>query len=203
MPEQQEFDDLFDELSDVAPAGYAVALRIRFAAPLYLRSAYPEGWQEIYTTSNFQFRDPVLFWGVGNAGARRWSEIPLPDPFKVFEQARDWGLSFGVVASAGKITVRSVTGAARSDREFTDDEMERVANINQRLHDLSRLPEDLTKAMIEALHLVRDGYRQSTAALELGISESAFKARLTSARLRLDARTTAEAVRKAQERGLI
>ena len=55
------------------------------------------------------------------------------------------------------------------------------------------------KAQIEALRLIADGDRHTAAAAKLGISESALKARLSSARVRLGARTTAEALKKARE----
>ena len=47
------------------------------------------------------------------------------------------------------------------------------------------------------------GSRYAEAAALLGISESALKARLKSARERLYARTTAEAIQRAQEYNLL
>ena len=71
------------------------------------------------------------------------------------------------------------------------------------MHELAAPPQELTPAMLSALILMGQGYRHTAAAAELGISESALKARLSSARTRLDARTTAEAVRKAREYGFL
>ncbi|MEY4872948.1 MAG: hypothetical protein RLZZ563_2278, partial [Pseudomonadota bacterium] len=45
--------------------------------------------------------------------------------------------------------------------------------------------------------------RHAAAAEKLGISESALKARITSARIRLMARTTAEAIQRAKDYRLI
>jgi LuxR family transcriptional regulator len=61
----------------------------------------------------------------------------------------------------------------------------------------------LTTAQIEALQCISNGDRHTAAAAKLGISESALKARLKSARIRLEARTTSEAVRKAREYRLL
>ena len=94
-------------------------------------------------------------------------------------------------------------GVARADREFTDEEIAIVSETTHELHEVGGPPEDLTPAMIEALRLVGDGYRHTAAAAEIGISESALKARLSSARDRLGAQTTAEALRMAREYRLI
>ncbi|MEL7177474.1 MAG: LuxR C-terminal-related transcriptional regulator, partial [Pseudomonadota bacterium] len=64
-------------------------------------------------------------------------------------------------------------------------------------------PENLTPAQIEALKLIAEGHRHAAAAAELNISESALKARLTSARQRLLARTTAEAIQRARDYRLL
>jgi LuxR family transcriptional regulator len=53
------------------------------------------------------------------------------------------------------------------------------------------------------LRLIAAGDRHAAAAAKLGISESALKARLTAARQRLMARTTAEALQRAQEYRLL
>lgn len=190
-------------LEALAPVGYTAGIHIRFASPLYMRSTYPQAWQDLYASNNYALRDPLVFWGISKTGYVRWSEINLPDPFGVLTKAAEHGLIYGAVASCGKITSRTIVGVSRNDREFTDSEMREVAAIGDALHEVTEPPEDLTTAMIEALRLVGQGYRHAAAAAELGISESAFKARLSSARERLGAQTTAEALRMAREFRLI
>ncbi|WP_255588389.1 helix-turn-helix transcriptional regulator [Jannaschia pagri] len=190
-------------LDDIAPAGYTVGVHIRFASPLYLKSTYPQEWQDVYAANAYSLRDPLVFWGISKSGKTRWSEINLPDPFGVMAKAAKFGLTYGAVIACGKITSRTIVGAARSDREFTDTEIADIEDIAHGLHDVTEPPEDLTPAMIEALRLVGDGYRHTAAAAELGISESALKARLSSARDRLGAKTTAEALRMAREYRLL
>ena len=92
---------------------------------------------------------------------------------------------------------------AHNEREFTEDEIVQAAKIVQNLHRAAEPPTELTRAQIEALRLLADGDRHAAAAAKLGISESAFKARLQSARVRLGARTTAQALKKAREYQLI
>jgi len=203
MSEKKSVMHLLSDLEEIAPLGYTVGLHIRFASPLVYKSSYPPEWVERYNSHSYYLRDPLVFWGVGTAGTTRWSAIPLPDPFGVLKQAAAYGLKYGAVSSYGPITSRSIVGVSRGDREFSDDELAQVAELTVRLHIESKPPSELTKAQIEALQCVANGDRHTAASAKLGISESAFKARLQSARIRLEARTTSEAVRKAREYRLL
>jgi LuxR family transcriptional regulator, quorum-sensing system regulator SdiA len=197
--QSKKLAELYDELQTLAPHGYAVGLHIRFATPLVYHSRYPEAWVEYYNANSYYLRDPMVFWGIGTTGTRRWSEIPLPDPFGLLKKARSYGMNYGAVSSYGPITSRSMVGITRSDREFNDNELEALADVTTRLHIAAKPPSELTRSQIEALQCIANGDRHAAAAEKLGISESAFKARLQSARVRLEARTTSEAVRKARE----
>ncbi len=192
-----------DLLSDLAPVGFSAGLHIRFAAPLIYVRTYDEVWTKLYDENAYALRDPLVFWGLGVKGHTRWSAIRLPDPFNILGQARRFGLNYGAVISFGPITSRSIVGIAHDTREFTDDEILEAARIVQKLHLAAEPPTELTQAQIEALRLLADGDRHAAAAAKLGISESAFKARLQSARVRLDARTTVQALKKAREYQLI
>jgi len=86
---------------------------------------------------------------------------------------------------------------------LTDDEIAQISVLVRRLHDMTQPPESLTKAQIEALRCIAAGDRHAAAAAKLGITESAFKARLMSARERLMARTTTEAIQRAKEYRLL
>ena len=203
MSERKVIAVLLDQLDKLAPMGYTVGLHIRFATPLIYKSSYPNAWVDYYNSHSYYLRDPLVFWGVGVEGTTRWSSIPLPDPFGVMKKAAAHGLNYGAVSSYGPITSRSIVGVSRSDREFSDEEMSALRELTIRLHIEAKPPSDLTKAQIEALQCVANGDRHSAAAEKLGITESAFKARLTSARQRLEARTTSEAIRKAREYRLL
>lgn len=199
LAQSKRLTELYEELNALAPHGYAVGLHIRFATPLVYFSRYPAKWVEFYNANSYYLRDPMVFWGIGTTGTRRWSEIPLPDPFGLLTKARSYGMNYGAVSSYGPITSRSMTGICRTDREFDDSELGVLADITTRLHIAAKPPSELTKAQIEALECIANGDRHAAAAAKLGISESAFKARLQSARVRLEARTTSEALRKARE----
>ncbi|MDD9979160.1 MAG: autoinducer binding domain-containing protein [Boseongicola sp.] len=191
--------DCFDALSQLSTKGFSAGLHIRFASPLVYVRTYDEAWTKTYDENAYALRDPIVFWGMGTTGYSRWSAIKLPDPFNIFGQARSFGLTFGAVFSHGPITSRSIVGIARDDRELTDEELHEAAAIVRLLHHAAKPPTELTQAQIEALRLLADGDRHTAAAAKLGISESALKARLQAARVRLGARTTAQALKKARE----
>jgi LuxR family transcriptional regulator len=192
-----------DALSRLAPAGFSAGLHIRFASPLIYVRTYDDAWTKIYDENAYALRDPLVFWGLGVKGHTRWSAIKLPDPFNILGQAQRYGLNYGAVISCGPITSRSIVGIAHQAREFTDDEIVEAVAIVQNLHVAAEPPTELTPAQVEALRLLADGDRHAAAAAKLGISESAFKARLQSARERLGARTTAQALKKAREYQLL
>ena len=125
------------------------------------------------------------------------------DPFGLFKEAAQFGLNHGVTVACGPIKSRTIASFSRPDREFRDDEIDRIERKVVRLHDLSEPPEALTEAQIEALRMIAGGDRFAQAAEKLGISESALKARITTARNRLMARTTAEAIQRAKDNRLI
>ncbi|MBA3911640.1 MAG: LuxR family transcriptional regulator [Rhodobacter sp.] len=203
MSEKKAITVLLEQLNRLAPMGYTVGLHIRFATPLVYKSSYPDAWVDHYNSHSYYLRDPLVFWGVGVEGTTRWSSIPLPDPFGVMKKAAVHGLKFGAVSSYGPITSRSIVGISRSDREFDDEELGHLRELTVKLHIEAKPPSDLTKAQIEALQCLANGDRHAAAAEKLGITESAFKARLQSARIRLEARTTSEAIRKAREYRLL
>lgn len=203
MSKAPVLDLLLHELSLITPGGYAVGLHIRYAAPLILMNTYPEAWQDIYTAKVYGLRDPTLAWGLSHTGVRRWSEIGIPDPFGILKEAAEYGMIYGMIGSVGPLSSRSIVGATRADREYTQDEMDQIFRIVQRMHDMTEPPTRLSKAQVEALRCIANGDRYAAAAAKIGISESAFKARLTSARQKLMARTTAEAIQRAKEYGLL
>lgn len=196
-------DLLLQELALLSPAGYFLGLHIRFAAPLMTFQTYPQEWTDHYTNQGYALRDPMIAWGFSTTGASRWSEIKIPDPFGIFAEAASFGMRYGVSVSCGPISSRTIGGCTRSDREYTDEELRKIEQMINRLHDVTQPPESLTQAQIDALRLIAAGDRHAAAAAKLNISESALKARLNSARQRLLARTTAEAIQRAKDYRLL
>lgn len=190
-------------LSQLAPDGFFFALHIRFALPLLHHQTYPQGWTDRYTEEAYALRDPIIAWGFSQTGTSRWSEIDIPDPFDILGQAKEFGMIYGFAVSVGEMSSRTIASASRPDREFTDDEVSAFAELIEQLHEITDIPSSLTDAQLEALRLIADGDRHAAAAAKLGISESALKARLSSARSSLLARTTAEAIQRAKDYRLL
>ncbi|MEZ5885515.1 MAG: autoinducer binding domain-containing protein [Paracoccaceae bacterium] len=191
------------KLALMAPAGYFVGLHIRFTSPLLSFQTYDQTWLDHYTNNGYVLRDPMTAWGFSTTGSIRWSDPKLMDPFGLFKEAATYGLKYGCTVACGPISSRTIASFARADREFEDQEIETIAAIVLRLHDITEPPESLSRSQIEALNCVAKGMRHAKAAATLGISESAFKARLNSARQKLLARTTAEALQRAKEYKLL
>jgi LuxR family transcriptional regulator len=145
----------------------------------------------------------MVAWGFSTTGWIRWSDKRVPDPFGILDEAERFGLRYGVTISCGPIKSRTIASFARADREYTDEEAGLIEPLVNHLHGLTEPPEELTKAQVEALRCIAGGLRHAAAANKLGISESALKARLASARDRLMARTTAEAIQRAKDSRLI
>lgn len=190
----------------LAPAGYYLAVRVGFAFPEFEHNALPLAWVHRYTRDGLMLYDPVIRWIYNNTGPIRWSEIKLDDPRQILPAAKDHGLVYGAAVSLtddGVNGLRSFGTFARSDREFTEEEIEILCDDLDKLHSHSGPPEDLTDAEIETLHLIKEGMLIKEVAFELDLTESAVKARIRNAKKKLGARTTAQAVTEASSFGLI
>jgi LuxR family transcriptional regulator len=203
MSIQSRIDRELKQLGHFAPKGYFVGLRIRFSSPLMTFQTYDQAWLDHYTENGFVLRDPMTAWGFSTTGTIRWSDSRLLDPFGLFKEAERFGLKYGITVALGPIRSRTIASFARADREYEDSEISEIFVIVERLHDMTEPPDELTKAQVEALRCIAGGDRHAAAAAKLGISESALKARVTSARIRLMARTTAEAIQRAKDYRLL
>lgn len=203
MSRNHVIEELLEDLGKISPGGYYLALHIRFAAPLMMFQSYDPEWTDHYSKNAYALRDPIVAWGISRTGASRWSDIDIPDPFGIMKEASDFGLKFGVCVSCGPMTSRTIASVARSDREFTDEEIAAVSGIVLHLHTETEPPDNLTHAEVEALQVIASGERYAAGAARLGISESALKARLTAARRKLFARTSAEAIQRAKDYRLL
>lgn len=116
------------KLTVLSPAGYALGLHIRFASAQIMVQTYDPRWIEMYTSRGYMMCDPLVSWGFGTEGAIRWSELEYPDPHNVLAQAAEFGLQFGIAVSHGPTSSRTIGGFARSDREFSDIEIEAITS---------------------------------------------------------------------------
>lgn len=195
-----------DEIGQLAPSGYYVALRIGFAFPMEEVNAFPQDWINHYTKQRFMLFDPVVKWAYSNVGTIRWSALSEDDPKRIIAQAQTFGMRYGVTVSVFDSSAdaqRSFASFTRSDRDFTDLEVKLLLAYLTRRHNETAPPTNLTKAELEALGMVKDGKRLKEIAFELSVSEGAVKQRLKNAKLKLGAKTGTQAAALANQYGLI
>ncbi|WP_245866600.1 helix-turn-helix transcriptional regulator [Oceaniglobus roseus] len=190
----------------LADAGYHLALRVGFAFPEFERNTLPRAWVDRYTRQGLMLFDPVIRWIYDNTGTTRWSEIDVEDERGVLAAASEYDLRFGAAVSImdeQEVGLRSFGSFARADRDFTDSELALLAEAVANMHGALQPTRVLTNAEIEALHLLSAGLMLKEVAHRLGISESAVKLRISNARVKMNARTTMQAVSIAKQYGWI
>lgn len=195
-----------EKCHDLAPAGFYLAVRVGFAFPLVEHNHLPESWVREYTVSGLIVHDPAVAWVYRNAGAARWSELGIEDRLGVLELAKAHGLNFGAAVSCrdtGGSGQRSFGLFCRADREFDRAELAGLQALVRQAHAAHERPRNLTTAELETLGLVKNGLLMKEIACVLGVSESAIKQRLKSARLKLNAKTGSQAAATATMLGMI
>lgn len=195
-----------DEIGQLAPSGYYVALRIGFAFPMEEVNAFPQDWINHYTKQRFMLFDPIVRWAYGNVGTIRWSDLSVEDPKRIIAQAQTFGMRYGATVSvidSGADAQRSFASFTRADRDYTDLEVKLLHAYLTRRHNETAPPTNLTKAELEALGMVKDGRRLKEIAFELSVSEGAVEQRLKNAKLKLGAKTGTQAAALASQYGLI
>lgn len=194
------------DFESMASAGFYVAIRVGFAFPTVERNNLPQNWVREYTAGGYLVHDPAMIWAYRNCGVARWSEIADLDVLGVLELAKNHGLNFGAVAScvdADEPSQRSFGFFCRSDRDFLDADLASLHAALLALHHAHARPKNLTVAELETLSLVKNGMLMKEIAGILGISESAIKQRLKSARIKLKAKTGIQAASTATMLGII
>ena len=190
----------------IADAGFYLALRVGFSFPDEELNALPANWVEFYTTHGLVVHDPALKWVYGNNGAVRTCDITLADPQQVLGRARVFGLQHGAVVSVVTPADRGRRSYGlfyRAETPFTDDHLETLHGLLRELHAGNTAEPGLTAAEVEALQMQAGGLRLKQIAGNLGISESAVKARLNNAKRKLGARTLSHAASLAAGRRII
>jgi LuxR family transcriptional regulator, quorum-sensing system regulator SdiA len=182
---------------DVASAGFYIAFRLEFLLPEFEYKTFPRAWVHTYTRLGLMMFDPVMRWIYANTGAVRWSEIDLPDTHGILPRAAGYGLKFGVAISMldpVDTSVRSFGNFCRSDRELSDAEISGLSHKMELLFSDLTAPDDLTAAELEVLAAIKEGRLIKEIAFALNVTEGAIKQRLRSAKDKLGARTTPQAV---------
>ena len=142
---------LLRDLDQKSPAGFAIALHVRFSRPAYLFQTYPRRWMDHYTASGLVLSDPTVHWGFQNVGHVRWSELERIDTSGVIDQAKDFGIMNGVAVAIVRDGSRSIASFSRADRDYSEHEMEELELLLGELHDATSDAFGLTDSDREAL----------------------------------------------------
>lgn len=124
-------------LIEIAPAGFAIGLHIRYMTPACMFESYPADWLDVYARDGLLMRDPTVRWAMHHHGAKRWAELEEQDGAGVLARAREYGVVHGHTRSIHEGDDISFGGLARSDRDFTAAEIEEVGELIQTLHDVT------------------------------------------------------------------
>ncbi len=195
-----------NQIDQISPAGFYVAIRVGFSFPEEELNELPENWVEFYTTHGLVVHDPAMKWVYANIGAVRFSDIALPDPHQVRERAVVFGLNHGAAISVMTPADRGRRSYGlffREDRAFEVKDMVELQSIMAKLHSGVEVEQVLTAAEVQALKLQSEGLRLKQIAAEIGISESAVKARLNNAKRKLGAKTQSQAASIAAARRIL
>lgn len=122
-------DEQLKRIWEIAPAGFVMALDINWGGPTYAHFEFPDEWRDRYYNNNYFILDPVFYYTMTRRGRKRWSELRLPDPARIFEKAKEYNLNFGAVFSLRHDRTRSFITTARQDREFTDAELDEIQEL--------------------------------------------------------------------------
>lgn len=151
MAETAGIAALLHDLDRRSPAGFAIALHIRFTAPTYLFQTYPRRWLDHYSAQGFVLHDPTVRWALANSGHILWSELEAIDTHHVLDRAKDFGLMNGVAVSVTDSTSRSIASFARADRDYDVAEIDALRDGLRSLHRQTAFPGTLNAEQQRAL----------------------------------------------------
>ncbi|WP_439570202.1 autoinducer binding domain-containing protein [Roseovarius mucosus] len=190
-------------ISSIGTEGYFIMLNHSRKGPEFIDSSYPEAWRIEYDENSYHLKDPAFLWGLAKNGDRRWSEVRLPDVAGVFKKARRHGLIYGALFSRGYPTRKSVLSVARDDRELTDEELMLLSKWFDGFVEACNGRQLFSAKELEVLQCLSNDMTIEQAADKIGISASAAKVRLKSARDRNGKQTNSWAVAAALRAKLI
>ncbi|HVG47562.1 MAG TPA: autoinducer binding domain-containing protein [Rubellimicrobium sp.] len=148
------------QLMERSPAGFAVALHIRYQSPALLFQTYPVAWLEEYSRDGLLMHDPTVAWALAERGVVRWDDLAGRDPAGVLGRARGHGLVHGFTISLKREGSLSIAGFARADRPFEATEIAGIGALVGRLHDATAPGAPLAPETREALRRLSVAFTQ-------------------------------------------
>lgn len=119
----------------------------------HFECSFHDKWKVEYDQGQYFLSDPVFIWAIQNEGSIRWSNVEIPDPSKIMEKSKRYGIVYGATFAAKTGTKRSMVFVARKDRELTDEEMATLEDLVFRFFDSLLPPPSLSDEELEMLRL--------------------------------------------------
>ncbi|MBE0414145.1 autoinducer binding domain-containing protein [Yoonia sp.] len=113
-----------------------MGLHIKFTTPTFFFQSYPRAWLDHYSHAGLLISDPTVLWCFENTGVCRWSD--MEDPAGILAKAAEYGMKYGFVYATIAGDSLSMSGFARPDREFSDDEIAELVTRFDHLHAQTR-----------------------------------------------------------------
>ncbi|WP_425039502.1 autoinducer binding domain-containing protein [Primorskyibacter sp. S187A] len=197
-------ETLMEEITDLAPAGFRMVRHAAIFDPVIdFVDGMSEEWADIYLKRGYAISDPVFLWSILNTGAIRWNEVRKNDFNDILEKAKAYEMNYGAVASQvvnGRFSILSIS---RQDRDYTDSEVARCAELLESAI-MERQPEAVLKPAEQViLQALARGESLQQLAEDSESPISTIKTRLKRARLALNAKTATQAVAEATRRNLL
>jgi LuxR family transcriptional regulator, quorum-sensing system regulator SdiA len=148
---EAQIRSLLRQLTQAAPAGFAIALHVRLVTPTYLFQTYPKDWLDYYSQKGLVMQDPTVHWGFDNLGSIRWSDLAHLDTVGILPKAAEHGMKFGFTAAVEAGDSRSLSSFTRNDRDFTNAEMAAITSQVDELHRLTAQARPLSAETRDAL----------------------------------------------------
>lgn len=173
-------------LKSIATSGYMIGLNHVSNGIEFFDSDWPIEWRTQYEKNKYLFIDPVVHSFVRNDGDVRWSKVSWRDVFGIMKAARKYGLVYGASFVRSNLDgKKSMLSVARSDREISQGEMDQLSDWWTEFVIKANQPLPISEAEISALDCMLRNMSVSEAATYNGVSETAMKSRLKSARQKL------------------
>ncbi len=141
---------LLGDIAEKSPSGFAIALHVRFTTPAYLFQSYNKDWMEHYSSKGLVMQDPTVRWGLENNGTVKWSDLTHLDSAGVLQDARSFGLEFGVTVAISDAESKTISSFSRSDRDFEASEVDALVKAVTEMH-AETLPRDDDAEFEEAM----------------------------------------------------
>lgn len=159
----------------------------------FFDSDFPLNWRTTYEEKRYLFVDPVVHSFLLKDGDLRWSKVKWRDVFGVMKSAHGHGLKYGASFVRSHSLGKSMLSVSRPDREITPDEFNRLSDWWSTFVQKANQPLPVSDSEIEALTCIARDMTVKEAAEYAGISETAMKSRLKTARQKLNCKNNTAA----------